>query len=181
MPAESNHLQWPHGPVHWVYEPGIYMVTAGTYTKIPYFNTDARRDVLLKMLTDVTKEFGWRLQAWAVMANHYHFVASTERPERLGKMLGKLHASSARQINREDATPGRRIWFQYWDSHITHEASWLARLHYVHTNPVHHGSATCAEEYRWCSAHAFSCDPNRSFVATVSRMKTNTLSVVDDF
>jgi REP element-mobilizing transposase RayT len=67
------------------------MVTAGTYTKIPYFNTDARRDVLLKMLTDVTKEFGWRLQAWAVMANHYHFVASTERPERLGKMLGKLH------------------------------------------------------------------------------------------
>jgi putative transposase len=133
------------------------------------------------MLLKVTTEFDWRLQAWAVMANHYHFVAATEHPDTLGTMLGKLHATSARQLNREDETPGRRVWFQYWDSHITYEASWLARLHYVHTNPVHHGIVTCADSYRWCSAHAFSLDPNRSFVETVNRMKTDTISVVDAF
>jgi putative transposase len=177
----NSNMPWPHAPPHWLFEPGIYMVTAGTYNKTCYFNTEARLDALLKLLMDVTMEYGWRLQAWTVMAHHYHFVAATERPETLGKMLGKLHATSARQLNREDGTPGRRVWFQYWDSHITYEASWLARLRYVNTNPVHHGVVSCAETYRWCSARAFSLAPNRSFVATVSRMKTDTLSVVDDF
>jgi hypothetical protein len=46
---------------------------------------------------------------------------------------------------------------------------------------VHHGVVACAEQYRWCSAAAFSSDPNQSFVETVSRMKMDTLSVMDDF
>jgi len=178
---EANKQQWPHAPPHWLYEAGIYMVTAGTCGKVCYFNTESRRDALLMALADAAMEFGWNLQAWAVMANHYHFVAATKNPETLTQMLGKLHAVSARQINREDRTLGRKVWFQYWDSHITYEASWLARLHYVHTNPVHHGVVSCAEQYRWCSAAAFASDSNQSFVATVSRMKTDTLSVVDDY
>jgi putative transposase len=181
MPEELNKQQWPHGPPHWLYEPGIYMITAGTFGKASFFNTEPRRDLLLRELVSVTSEFGWNLQAWSVMSNHYHFVATTEKAESLPKMLGKLHAVSARQINSEDQAPGRKVWFQYWDSHITYEASWLARLHYVHTNPVHHGVIPCAEQYRWCSAAAFARDPNQSFVETVRRMKTDTLSVTDDF
>jgi putative transposase len=157
------------------------MVTAGTYGKVSFFNTEARRDFLLKTLAEVTQEFGWHLQAWAVMTNHYHFVASTESPGNLSKIVSKLHAVSARQINAEDQTPGRKVWFQYWDSHITYEASWLARLQYVHTNPVHHGVTHNAEHYRWCSAALFAADQNRSFVETVRRMRTDAVSVVDNF
>ena len=176
-----NAQQWSHAPVHWTFEPGIYMITAGTYNKTKLFDKDAHRDALLKTLFDVTHEFGWRLQAWAVMANHYHFVAATEQPASMSKMLGKLHAVSARHINREDQTPGRKVWFQFWDSHITYEPSWLARLRYVHENPVHHGVTSDAETYRWCSAKSFASDPNRSFVKSVDQMKTDRVSVIDDF
>ncbi len=173
--------QWLHAPVHWLFEPGIYMITSGTHEKLPYFNTPARRDALLELLHAVATEFGWRLQAWAVMANHYHFVAATDQPDTLAKMIAKLHAVSARQLNREDATPGRKVWFQYWDSHITFEPSWLARLHYVHTNPEHHGVTTNAEDYPWCSAAQFAADPNRSFTNTVNSVKCDQIFVPDDF
>jgi putative transposase len=173
--------QWLHAPVHWLFQPGIYMVTAGTHRKEPYFNTPARRDALLELLHTVAVEFKWRLQAWAVMANHYHVVAATDQPDTLPDMMAKLHAVSARQINREDSAPGRKVWFQYWESHITFERSWLARLHYVQTNPVHHGVAQRAEDYPWCSAAAFATDSNRSFVNTVNSTKIDQVCVPDDF
>ena len=102
-------------------------------------------------------EFGWELQAWAILRNHYYFVAtapSVERggPTTLSRLLGKLHMLSAKELNRQDGTPGRRVWAQYWDSHITFQTSHLARLRYVHENAVHHGLASMATTYRWCSA-----------------------------
>jgi hypothetical protein len=45
MSAHSKilaNLNWPHAPKHWLYEPGIYMVTAGTYQKLPHLNSPER-------------------------------------------------------------------------------------------------------------------------------------------
>jgi putative transposase len=36
--------------------------------------------------------------------------------------------------------------YEFWDTHLTFEKSWLARLHYVHHNPVHHGLAAVASD-----------------------------------
>jgi len=34
------------------------------------------------------------------------------------------------------------LWYEFWDTHLTFEKSWLARLNYVHQNPVKHGFGT---------------------------------------
>ena len=115
------------------------------------------------------------------MINHYHFVAHTEQPAKLSRFLSKLHGKTARVLNREDRTPGRRVWFEFWDSQITYEASWLARLKYVHTNPVHHSVTQDAVNYPWCSARWFGSHASVSLQATVDRFKTDALSVRDDF
>jgi putative transposase len=139
-------MNWPHGPAHWVFEPGLYIVTAGTYRKLPYLNSPLRRDFFLESLFARAVEFGRQLRAWAVMTNHYHVVAaSPPNPRNLQKFLSKLHMQTAKQLNVWDQTPGRKIWFQFWDSHITFERSYLARLNYVHQNPVRHGLAAVAE------------------------------------
>jgi len=58
------------------------MVTAGTYGKISHLSSPERLDGFTADLFRLASQFGWALQAWAVMSNHYHFVAfSPERPE----------------------------------------------------------------------------------------------------
>ena len=175
-------MNWPHAPVHWLFEPGMYMVTAGIYRKKPMLNLPERLDFVLESLFARAEEFGWSLRAWAVMSNHYHFVASSpEDPVTLRKMLGKLHMNVAKRINEWDAQPGRKVWHQFWDSRITFERSYLARLRYVHGNPVHHGVAENAENYQWCSAAWFARTAPAAFVNTVQGFKTDQIAVPDDF
>jgi len=50
-------------------------VTAGTYQKVAHFNTAERLDYVHENLLALAARYEWRLQAWAVMHNHYHFVA----------------------------------------------------------------------------------------------------------
>ncbi len=175
-------MNWPHAPAHWLFEPGIYMVTAGTYLKVPHLNTPERLDFVVEALFARADEFGWKLRAWAVLANHYHFVAASPTdPGSLRKMLSKLHMTTAKQLNLWDNRSGRKVWFQYWDSHMTFERSYLARLNYVHNNPVRHGVTGIAENYKWCSASWFARSASPGFVKTVQSFKTDKLEVPDDF
>lgn len=173
---------WAHSPAHSLEEDGTFMVTAGTYRKEQYFNSPERLKYLCDTLLKLASDFGWSLQAWAVMSNHYHFVAfSPKKADSLKIFLSKLHMLTAKRINQEDDTPGRKVWFQYWDSLITYEKSFLARLNYVHNNPAHHGIVGDAVKYPWCSAAWFERTAENAFRETVRGMKTDTLKVRDDF
>ena len=175
-------MNWPHAPKHWLFEPGIYMVTAGTYQKLPHLNSPARLDFFLESLFRYAKEFKWSLQAWAVLANHYHFIASSPPdPATLRKFLGKMHMKTAQELNQQDATPGRKVWFQFRESHITFQRSYLARLHYVHFNPAKHGIVNLAENYKWCSASWFARNASPAFVETIKSFKIDQLDIPDDF
>jgi putative transposase len=175
-------MNWPHAPTHWLFEPGTYMVTAGTYQKLPHLNSPDRKDFFLRSLFTYSEEFKWSLRAWAVLDNHYHFIAlSPSDPASLRKFIGKLHMKTAQELNLLDSTPGRKVWFQFWDSHITFERSYLARLHYVHTNPAKHGVALLAENYKWCSAAWFARTARPAFVETVKSFKVDRVEVPDDF
>jgi len=175
-------MNWPHGPAHWLFEPGLYIVTAGTYQKLPHLSSPLRLDFFLDSLFRCARQFAWNLRAWSVLSNHYHFVAASPSDSgNLRKFLGKLHMQTARQLNLWDETPGRKVWFQFWESHITFERSYLARLNYVHHNPARHGVVPLTENYRWCSAAWFARNASPAFVNTVKSFKTDRINVPDDF
>ena len=172
---------WPHAPVHRLDEEGTYIVTAGTYRKRHLFHSPERLELLHDTLLDVAAEFRWSLQAWAVLANHYHFVAiSLHDPRSLRTLLSKLHMLTAKRLNQWDAAPGRKVWFQFWDTQITYQRSYLARLNYVHHNPVKHGVAQEAAQYPWCSAAWLERAATAAFRKTVRSFKTDRVKVVDD-
>lgn len=54
-------------------------------------------------------------------------------------MLGLLHEKTAKWINRLENAVGRKVWHNFWETRLTYEKSYLARLNYVHQNPVKHG------------------------------------------
>ena len=172
---------WPHAPIHRLSEHGIYMVTAGTLHKTQLFDTSDKLDLVERSLLSLSKKCGWQLEAWAVLANHYHFVARGS-PHSLAMVdfLRELHSRTAREINRRDGEQ-RAIWHNYWDTRLTYQHSYLSRLNYVHRNAVKHGLVPVANQYRWCSAAWFERTASPAQVKTIYRFKIDKLNVRDDF
>ena len=176
-------ISWPHAPTHRLCSSGTYFVTAGTYLKQHYFRDTVRLDVLQRGLLAVASEFGWQLEAWCALSNHYHFVAHSPETEAasLTPMLRKLHSKLARWVNALDSTPGRQVWHNFWDARLTHEESYLARLHYTHANAVHHGRVHVPNQYPWCSAAWFERTASPAQIKMVYSMKTDSINVRDEY
>jgi len=172
---------WPHAPVHRVTPGGTYIVTAATYGKQPYFNSKLRLNLLCGTLLTECAQSGWSLQAWAVFPNHYHFVANSNLTKSLRQMIRRLHSITARRVNELDNQPSRRVWFQYWDTQLTHQKSYMARLRYVHENAVRHGIVRRAANYPWCSAAWFERTATPAFRRTVFSFPCDRLSLPDSF
>jgi REP-associated tyrosine transposase len=173
---------WPHAPVHRLADCAVYFVTAGTLHKQFLFDTPDKRDLLEGLLLTQARQSDWQLEAWAVFANHYHFVARGNPGSRnLGEFLHDLHGVSARELNRQDGREGRRVWVNFRDTRLTIQYSYLARLNYVHQNAVKHGLVRVANQYPWCSAAWFERVASLAQVKTVYGFKIDRVKVEDDF
>jgi len=182
---EMPRTPWPHAPTHQLSTRGTYLITAGTYLKAHHFRRADRVRVLHRGLLTVARDFGWRLEAWAVFSNHYHFVghspAEAEGAGNLSRMLGVLHTKTGAWVNRLDRTPGRQVWHNFWETRLTYQKSYLARLNYVHQNPVRHGLVPVANQYPWCSAAWFERTSSPAMVKSIYRFKLDRVQVFDEF
>jgi putative transposase len=173
---------WPHAPAHHFEEAGTYIVTAATHEKEFRFLGAERLDMLQGEFFRLASEYALKPQAWTFFPNHYHFVAvTTEMKPRLARFLSHLHTATATEVNRMDGSSGRKVWYQYWDTRLTYERSYLARLNYVHQNPVKHKVVQAAWQYRWSSVRWFEMNASTAFFKTVAGFKTDRVNVPDDF
>ena len=173
---------WPHAPTHQLGERGTYLLTASTHLRMHYFRGSERLCVLHRGLLTVARDFGWQLEAWAVFSNHYHFIArSPPDASNLPDMLSVLHVKTAGWVNKLDRAPGRQVWFNFRETQLTYQRSYLARLNYVHQNPVKHGLVAVASQYPWGSAGWFEREASPAIVKSIYRFKVERVQVPDDF
>jgi putative transposase len=173
---------WPHAPPHHFTPYGTYVITAATLQRKRLFDSGAKLDVLRDTTVELAKAYTLILQGWAFFPNHYHLVISfenTKTPHR--DFVRHLHRELAVRLNRLDGTSGRRVMYEFWDTHLTFEKSWLARLNYVHQNPVRHGLVAVANQYPWCSASWFETNARPGFVKSVYSFKIDRINVPEDF
>ncbi len=174
--------QWPHAPIHRLADAGTYIVTASTLHHQHLLSTARHLDTMQRSLFNLSDEYSWDLQAWAIFSNHYHIVASSRNGSGpLAEMLARLHNGASREINRMDGVRERQVWYQYWDTRLTYHTAYLARLKYVTLNPVRHGLARIAEDYRWCSARWFARNVSRAFYRSVMSFPIDRVNVLDGF
>src|SRR6266542_1607054 len=182
--SEPN-TPWPHAPTHQLATSGTFFVTASTYKKAHHFRGANRLRVLHRGLLTVARDYGWTLEAWAVFSNHYHFVAHSppqeSGAESLSAMLGLLHEKTAKWIDRLDEAPGRKVWHNFWETRLTYQKSYLARLNYVHQNPVKHGLVAVANQYPWCSARWFERVAHPAQIKTIYSLKMDRLKIFDEY
>jgi putative transposase len=182
-PAEADKIPWPHAPTHLLSNSGNFMLTAGTYLKRHHFRGADRLRVLQRGLLTAARDFGWQLEAWAVFSNHYHFVGRSpaEGAGNLSSMLGRLHEETAKWVNDLDGTPGRKVWHNFYETELTFQKSYFARLNYVHQNAVRHALVPVGNQYTWCSAAWFERTATRAQVKTIYRFKIDRLNILDDY
>jgi len=188
LPSDEESLHgtrdWPHAPPHRLQSTGTYFVTARTIDRIEYFQEAAMRDFVCAWLLELASRYGWQMEAWTVLSNHYHFVAHSpsDRSDAnsLRYWLKHLHADITRQINRADGVQGRKIWHNYRDSLLTYQPSYLARLNYTHNNAVHHGLVVRPGDYRWCSAFDFERTCTPAWVKTIQSFRYDQIAQDDD-
>ena len=172
---------WYHSPVH-VFQPDTtYIVTAGTYHKQHFFKDAVHLSLLRDTLFNVCDYHGWVLLAWALFPNHYHIITQSPQSAHLTRLIQHLHSDTARNLNKIDHTPGRKVWFEYWDTCLTYERSYIARLNYVHNNPVKHGIAVVSENYSYCSAAWFKAHADPAFRKKVESFGIERVKIIDDF
>ena len=148
--------EYPHYPPHLFKPEAIYLITGSTVRKQPYLDTDEKKDFFCKTLFKQASRLNWKLEAWACMTNHYHFVAQApQNVETMTTLIRSIHSLSARKINEIDNQSGRRVWWNYWDTCIRNEQEYLSMLKYVHENPIKHHLEMKPEDYSFCSYRWF--------------------------
>jgi len=177
-----NHTKdWPNAPIHRLGTDGVFMVTGATLYRQHLFNGPKHLDILEGSLLSLAKEYLWQLEAWAAFTNHYHIIARGNDAKNLGLFLNHLHSESALKLNELDRASGREVWYNFWDTKLTYEKSYLARLNYVHQNPVKHGLVRVANQYPWCSAAWFERTASPTAVKTIYSFKTDRVNIYDDY
>jgi putative transposase len=174
-------VPWPHAPVHEITHSGVFLVTAGTYRKLHHFRGRQRLEVLQRGLLKVATDYGWQLEAWAIFSNHYHFVGRSTNRTNVVLMLRELHVKTAGWVNRLDDARGRPVWHNFWETRLTFQRSYFARLNYVHQNAVKHGLVSLATDYSWCSAAWLEKSASPAQAETIRRFKIDKLKVLDSF
>ena len=88
------------------------------------------------------------------MPNHYHILVKANL-NKIKNVLARLHNGIATQWNREDNSPGRKVWHRFSDRHIRSEAHYWASINYIHRNPVKHGHISSPSEWTASSFNIF--------------------------
>ena len=95
-------------------------------------------------------------------------------------MIKKLHSLTTKELNRRDDKAGRtRLWQNFRETHLTLQHGYLARLHYVHQNAVHHGLVRQGSDWKWCSAKSFKNEVSNAWVKTITSFAYDEIARAD--
>ncbi len=145
---------------------------------------DDVKDWFQETLFTVARDFGWTLEAWAILSNHYHLTGHSPKgpdgAESLRDMIRKLHSPTTRELNRRENQPGStRLWQNFRETRLTHQRSYLARLHYVHQNAVHHKLVAVGSDYKWCGTAEFKQAVTPAWLKTITSFRYDEIAAKD--
>lgn len=131
-------------PPHIYQDDSCYFLTGSVVHGQKLFDSEPKRDLLRDVLKEAIQQYGIRLSAWVILANHYHLLIKTSEVAPIWKFIKRLHGESAIKLNKFDQKPGRKVWYQYWDRFPRNEDDFWGYFNYIHINPIKHGYVSVA-------------------------------------
>jgi REP element-mobilizing transposase RayT len=122
-------------PIRVEFAGAVYHVMARGNERRDIFRDDRDRERFLDTLAGVVEQYGWRLNAYCLMGNHYHALIGTPRGN-LSRGMGWLQATYTARFNARHRRRGHLFSGRYKAQLIEADeyARWL--VEYLHLNPV---------------------------------------------
>lgn len=133
------------------------------------FLDDKDREQILQTLAQACAKTGWRIHAWVLMSNHYHWLVETPQPN-LVEGMRWIQNTYTRRFNHRHKLWGHVFGGRYKAVLVESdlESDYFGNLwDYIHLNPVRGGLLEAGEggallEYRWSSlAQVYAVGPAR--------------------
>jgi REP element-mobilizing transposase RayT len=137
-------------PLRIEYPGAIYHITSRGNARMPIFEDDYDKTVLLSVLEDVIKRYNWICHAYCLMDNHYHLLLETVDPT-LSIGMRYLNGVYTQRYNRRHHRVGHVFQGRFKSILVDRDSYLLELCRYVVLNPVRAGSAKDASLYRWSS------------------------------
>jgi putative transposase len=182
-PAEEIYKTYKHNPPHLFRPHAKYFITAAIYRKHHLLRGDDVKHAVLEIMFESFNRHRWRIEEWVLLDNHYHLMADApEDAMTLSRVINNFHRFSALKIkkNVNPASPSDPVWFNYFDTCITYEKSYFARLNYIWFNPVKHGYVEKPEEWKFGS-YFFKENGNDEARSIMKNYPCDRIQVEDDF
>ena len=129
---------------------------------MPRLSNDRVRDRFVESLERTRRAYGFRVYGYVVMPEHVHLLVSETKLEVLATAIQALKISVARrEIHYREQDQGATFWQKrYYDHNVRDSGSFVAKLRYVHRNPVTRGLVEKPEDWKWSSfRHYLTAEP----------------------
>ena len=142
----------PHTPAHLLLDDMTYFITGAIYQKRLLLTKSELKETSLNIMQHIFQEYGWQLQHWVILDNHYHLLGQSRQGKDLSEVFRRIHGSSS-LIIRETTHCEQPVWWNYWDYCPRNERQYYVRMNYLFYNPAKHGYVSKLQEYPFSSFH----------------------------
>jgi putative transposase len=143
----------------------LHFLTFCCYHRRPYLQTAYAKNLFLKVLAQVRRQFQFSLVGYVLMPDHVHLLLSEPAKGTVSKVLqvlkqrvsramrGRKRRTSQRQLllNFGDTlAQDRRFWQpRFYDFNLWSHAKKKEKLHYMHVNPVKEQLVRHPHDWPW--------------------------------
>ena len=191
-----EYKSYQHNPPHLFIAKAKYFITASTYKRKTYLRSSAAKERLIWSLSKEFSDHNWSIEDWVILDNHYHLMVNAPKDSgTLPDIMRESHRFTAlwikknmESINHVDGALTRskqtikgKIFYNYFDTCITYEKSYFARLNYIWYNPVKHGYVESPEKYVFGSYYYRYQEESETMKRQIKKYPFGNLKINDDF
>ena len=144
----------------------LHFLTFCCYHRNPFLQTARARNLFLKVLAEVRKQFDFLLLGYVIMPDHVHLLISEPDNADISRVLQVLKQRVSRAMRNKQRTrtkqlplpfdeivpEARRFWQRrFYDFNVWSHAKEKEKLHYMHANPVKERLVRHPKDWPWSS------------------------------
>jgi putative transposase len=168
----------------------LHFITFSCYRRQPLLASAARRDLFLRVLKQVRRNYQCVVLGYVVMPEHVHLLMSEPQKKNPSTVVQAIKLGFTRRVFaqlRRGRNPKQAYLFEhnpqhiwqtrFYDFNVWTDRKRIEKLQYMHRNPVKRGLVASPQMWRWSSYRSYAfgeCGLVRLNVWEIAQLKART-------
>jgi len=140
-------------PLRLEFAGAVYHLTSRGNARQKIFFDDFDRELFVETLAQVISRYGWICHAYCLMANHYHLLVETSKPN-LSLGMRQLNGIFTQSFNRRHKRVGHLFQGRFKAILVEKDAYLLELCRYIVLNPIRVKGGVKMDAWKWSSYRA---------------------------